>query len=115
MNLGGGPSPHCEVKPCSTDKRFEPLWMLSRSLSAQCSCTRPHGIGPVVVDLAAEQVAADAPHMLVLLLADEIFVAHEHVVDVLHLEREVVEAGLLVLHAEEGVVIDDTRRRCRSG
>ena len=25
------------------DMRFEPLWMLSRSLSAQCSCTRPHG------------------------------------------------------------------------
>ncbi len=43
MNFCGGGSPHCETSASSADSRFEPFLMLSRSLSAQCSCTRRHG------------------------------------------------------------------------
>ena len=66
----------------------------------------PPRIGPVIIDLAAEQMAADAPHMLVLAEALEVLVTHEDVVDVLNLERKMVEAGPFVLHAEECVMVD---------
>src|SRR5439155_2889874 len=64
------------------------------------------GIRPVVVDLAAEQVPADAPHVLVLAEFLQALVTAEHVIDIVDLEREVVQPGLLVLEAEEHVVID---------
>ena len=63
-------------------------------------------VGPVVIDLAAQHVPADAPHVLVLAELREVVVAHADVVDVHHLEREVVEPGLLVVETEEHVVID---------
>src|SRR6185312_10064018 len=63
-------------------------------------------IGPIVEHLAAKHVAADAPHMLVLAFLDEVFVADHHVVEILHLERQVIEADLLALDAEEDMVID---------
>src|SRR4051812_18605985 len=63
-------------------------------------------ISPVVVDLTAEKVTADPPHVFIFGQAVEVFVAHEHVVDVLHLEREMVQAGTCVAHAEERVVIN---------
>src|SRR5215510_11425080 len=64
------------------------------------------GIRPVVVDLAAEQVSANPPHVLVLAEFLQALVTTEHVVDIVDLEREVVEPGLLVLEAEEHMVID---------
>src|SRR5215510_5137815 len=64
------------------------------------------GIRPVVVDLAAEQVPADPPHVLVLAEFLQALVTGEHVVDVVDLEREVVQPSLLVLEAEEHVMID---------
>src|SRR5579863_9603554 len=42
-------------------------------------------IGPIVVDLAAENMAADTPHVLVTEFL-QIVVAHADVVDVRHLE-----------------------------
>jgi hypothetical protein len=36
----------------------------------------------------------------------QIFVADEHVVDVLHLERKVVQTGAFIPHAEEGVMVN---------
>src|SRR5919204_4414114 len=63
-------------------------------------------IRPVVIDLAAEQVPPDAPHVLVLADLLEILVPGEHVVDVGDLEREVIQARTLVLDAEEDVMVD---------
>ena len=62
-------------------------------------------IGPVVVDLTAEHVAADAPHVLVAELF-QMMVAHGDVVDVRHLERQMIKPGLLMRQTEEDVVID---------
>src|SRR5262245_26851661 len=47
-------------------------------------------VGPVVVDLAAEEMSADAPHVLVLAEMRKMLVPHEHVVQVLHLEGQVI-------------------------
>src|SRR5580700_6114909 len=63
-------------------------------------------IGPVVVDLAAQHMAADAPHVLVLAALFQVFVAHADVVDVRHLEGEVIQTGLLRIETEEDVMID---------
>ena len=63
-------------------------------------------VGPVVVDLAAEHVPPEPPHVLVDAKLLEIVVAHGDVVDVLDLEREVVEPGLGMVEAEEHVMID---------
>src|SRR5580765_3108207 len=52
-------------------------------------------IRPVVVDLAAEQMAPDAPHVLVLAELLQVLVTGEHVVDVGHLEREMIQARAL--------------------
>src|SRR5262249_50829683 len=62
-------------------------------------------IGPVVVNLTPQQVAANAPHMFILAQAVQVLVADEYIVDVLHLEGEMVEAGSLILHAEERMMI----------
>src|SRR5207245_911096 len=43
MNRSGGFSPHWLLNPSSADSRLLPLFALSRSVSAQRSCTRPHG------------------------------------------------------------------------
>jgi hypothetical protein len=82
------------------------LRAFNRSVSAQWLMDAARGISPIVVDLTAEQVTADAPHVLELAETVQIFTADEHVVDVLHLERKMIEAGALVPHAEEGVVIN---------
>src|SRR5262245_18062553 len=63
-------------------------------------------IGPVVVDLAAQQMPSDPPHVLVLAELLQMLVSGEHVVDVRHLEGQVVQAGSLVTHAEENVMVD---------
>src|ERR1700686_4249564 len=63
-------------------------------------------IGPVVIDLAAQHMAADAPHVLVLAALFQVLVAHADVVDVRHLEGEVVQPGLLGIETEEDVMID---------
>jgi hypothetical protein len=46
--------------------------------------------------------------VIVLELAEtvQVFMANEHVIDVLHLKRKVVQAGSLVPHTEEGMVIN---------
>ena len=62
------------------------------------------GISPVVEDLAAQHVSADAGVVLEAGLHQMIVARHERV-DVLHLEGGVVETGLADSHAEEGVVI----------
>src|SRR6266508_1288267 len=63
-------------------------------------------VRPVVVDLASQEMATDTPHVLVLAQPRHVLVAHEHVVDVLHLERQVVQPRAIVPDAEERVVID---------
>src|SRR5207302_5286474 len=47
------------------------------------------GIRPVVVDLAAEQVPTDPPHVLVFAEFLQALVTTEHVIDIMDLEREV--------------------------
>src|SRR2546428_7021912 len=63
-------------------------------------------IGPVVVDLAAEQMPPHAPHVVVLAEPRQVLVVLEHGVHVRHLERHVVQPRALVVYAEECVVID---------
>jgi hypothetical protein len=43
INFSGGRVPHCERNPSSAETRLPPLCTFNRSVSAQCSCTRPHG------------------------------------------------------------------------
>src|SRR2546426_338376 len=43
MNFSGGGPPHCETSASSADRRLPPFFALRRSVSAQCSWTRPHG------------------------------------------------------------------------
>src|SRR6266851_4144039 len=62
-------------------------------------------IGPVIEQLAADQMAADAPHVLIA-LSLEMLVADHHVVDVGGLVGEMVEAALVAADAEECVMID---------
>src|SRR5262245_61685956 len=62
-------------------------------------------IGPIVEELAADQVAANAPHMLVALLL-QMLVADHDVVDIGGLERQVIEAALVAANAEEGMMVD---------
>src|SRR6202040_1152204 len=62
-------------------------------------------IGPVIEQLAADQMAADAPHMLVALLP-QMLVADHYVVDVGGLIGQVVEPALVAADAEEGGVVD---------
>src|SRR5262245_56528775 len=64
-------------------------------------------VGPVIVDLAAKEGTAEPPHVFIDAELLEIVVAHGDVVDVLDLEGQMVEAGLLVPQAEEDVVIDE--------
>src|SRR2546425_8740423 len=63
-------------------------------------------VGPVVVNLTAEEMAADAPHVLVLAESHQILVILEHRVDVRHLEREMVQTRALVSYTEEHVMVD---------
>ena len=64
------------------------------------------GILPVIVDLAAEDMPADTPDMLVFFHLDDVLVAEHHVVYVLRLKRQVVDAGLGSLDAKKHVMID---------
>src|SRR5207245_1937415 len=43
MNFSGGGPPHCETSASSADRRLPTFFALRRSVSAQCSWTRPHG------------------------------------------------------------------------
>src|SRR5262249_26077333 len=43
MTVSGCGLPHCETRPSSADRRLPPFFALRRSVSAQCSWTRPHG------------------------------------------------------------------------
>src|SRR2546425_3799994 len=61
---------------------------------------------PVIVDLAAEDVPPDSPHVPVLAGLPQVLVAEHDVVDALHFEGEVVQADLRALEAQEHVVID---------
>lgn len=63
------------------------------------------GVGPVVVDLAAEQVPPDAPHVLILPEFLQALVPGKHVIHVVDFERKMVQAGLRVLETKEHVVI----------
>ena len=65
MNFSGGLSPHCDRALLPPNEvgavgEIEPVAVGPMLVDAA------PGIGPVVVDLAAEHVAADAPHVLVL-------------------------------------------------
>src|SRR6516165_5705984 len=64
-------------------------------------------VGPVIEQLAADQMAADAPHMLVA-LARQMLVADHHVIDVRSLVRQMIEPALVATDTEEGVVVDIT-------
>src|SRR5271155_2135598 len=65
------------------------------------------GVLPIVVDVAAELMPADAPDMGVTLLL-EMIVADHRVVDVLDPQGQVIGAGFLPLNAEEDVVVEKT-------
>src|SRR4029453_15470353 len=62
-------------------------------------------VAPVVVDLAAQEMTAHAPHVLVLPQPCQVLVVLEDGVHVRDLEGHVVEPGPVVLHAEERVVV----------
>src|SRR2546427_520062 len=59
------------------------------------------GVLPVVVDLAAEDVAPDSPHVLVLAGLPQVLVAEHDVVDARHFDREAIPARLGTLREEE--------------
>jgi hypothetical protein len=61
---------------------------------------------PVIVDLAAKQVPADAPHVLVHAEALQALVTGKDIIDVVDLERQMIQPRLLVLDAEKHVVVD---------
>lgn len=63
------------------------------------------GVEPVVEDLAPHDVAADAPAILVALVAQPV-VAEDLGVEVVGLEGGVVHVVLGALEEEEGVVVD---------
>src|SRR5215831_13770191 len=62
-------------------------------------------IGPVIEQLAADQMAADAPHMLVALLL-QMLVADHYIVDVGGFVRQVVEPALVAADAEKRMMVD---------
>jgi hypothetical protein len=64
------------------------------------------GVEPVVEDLAAHDVAADAPAVGVALVAEPV-VAEDLDVEVVGLEGGVVDVELWALEEEEGVVVDE--------
>src|SRR5262249_41112671 len=66
---------------------------------------RAPGIGPIVVDIAAEKMAADAPDVLVGAEPLQMIVPDEDVVDILDLEGEMIEPGALMPNAEERVMV----------
>ena len=61
---------------------------------------------PIVEHLAADDMTAGAPHVAVVARRMEVIVADQQIVDVGHLEGEVVETGTLPFDAEQSVVID---------
>src|SRR5579863_3410211 len=63
-------------------------------------------VSPIVVDLAAKHVPADAPHVLVGPESFKVVVTHADVVDIGNLERKMIQSGLLMPQAEEDMVID---------
>src|SRR5204863_4710363 len=63
-------------------------------------------IGPVIVDLAPQHVPPDSPHVLIFSELREVVVSHGYVVDVLHLEGNMVETGPFMPQAEEDVMVD---------
>jgi hypothetical protein len=63
------------------------------------------GILPIVVDVAPKLMPANAPNMGVALRL-QVVVANHHVVDVLDLVGQVIEAGFLALDAEKDMVVD---------
>ena len=64
------------------------------------------GIGPVIKYLAAQDVPAQTPDMLIFADLFQMLVADEDIVHVLDLEGHVVEAGLVAAQTHEGVVVD---------
>src|SRR5215472_535902 len=64
-------------------------------------------IGPVIEQLTANQMAPDAPHVLIA-LARQMLVTNHHVVDVGGLVRQMVEPALVAANAEESMMVDIT-------
>jgi hypothetical protein len=62
-------------------------------------------VAPIVVDVTAQLMPADAPDVVVP-LGLQMVVPDHHVVDVLDLEREVIKPGLFAPDAEEDVMVD---------
>src|SRR5260221_7635635 len=60
---------------------------------------------PVVEDLGAQGMSADATDVLVATASAQMVMSHEDVVNVLDFERDVVGAGLGVSHDETHMVI----------
>ena len=63
-------------------------------------------VGPIVVHLATQQVAPNAPHVLVLVLFGQMRMAHEHIVNVLHFVGEMVNSCNGRLDSKKGVMVD---------
>src|SRR5262245_48603568 len=66
------------------------------------------GIAPVVEDLAAEEVSADAAVEAVA-APEEVVVRAHYGVQVLHIERRMMHVGRVGLRDGQGVVIDEFR------
>lgn len=64
------------------------------------------GILPVVEDLTAKHMPADAPDVLELVYLLQVFMAEHNVIKILNLERDVIESDLWPLDAEKCMVID---------
>src|SRR5262249_17528400 len=61
--------------------------------------------GPIVVDIAAKKMTADAPDVLVGAEPLQMLVPDEDVVDILDLEGEMIEPGPRMPDAEERVMV----------
>ena len=86
MNFSGGRSPHCDRSASSAGNEMRTIGEIEAIAVGPMLVHAAPRIGPVIVDLAAKHVAADAPHVLVGAERFEEVVAHAHVVDVGHLE-----------------------------
>src|SRR3990170_5738293 len=63
-------------------------------------------IFPVIEHLAPDDVAANAPGVLVFTSALEVLMAEHEVIEALHFVRQMVQASGRTLDAQEGVMVD---------
>ena len=66
----------------------------------------PPRIRPVIVNLTPKEMSPESPDMFVFTEIPQVLMAGEHIVDIPHIERQVVQTRPFVDHAEEHMMID---------